>query len=185
MYQSCDLQLYSQCPEDWANLAAFMQSFFYRVYWPEDAAQEPSFNWISSIAMSPLKLLPLTPSKTSWTQKYEVPVTRWTFFKPVRDPLILRQISNAYILLNLIPFTLVIIIWMLREIKTIVVVAMHVYLKNHSSKINKGYKSKDNDGWRWELNIFLKNSQFASLHFDFDHPLINNRGFFFPFFLVY
>ena len=41
---------------------------------------------------------------------------------------------------------------MLREIKTIVVVfvvvvvAMHVYLKNHSSKINKGYKSKDNDG---------------------------------------
>ena len=142
MYQSCDLQLYSQCPEDWANLAAFMQSFFYRVYWPEDAAQEPSFNWISSIAMSPLKLLPLTPSKTSWTQKYEVPVTRWTFFKPVRDPLILRQISNAYILLNLIPFTLVIIIWMLREIKTIVVVAMHVYLKNHSSKINKGYKSK-------------------------------------------
>ena len=37
---------------------------------------------------------------------------------------------------------------MLREIKTIVVVvvvvvvAMHVYLKNHSSKINKGYKSK-------------------------------------------
>ena len=40
---------------------------------------------------------------------------------------------------------------MLRKIKTIVVVvvvvvAMHVYLKNHSSKINKGYKSKDNDG---------------------------------------
>ena len=38
---------------------------------------------------------------------------------------------------------------MLREIKTIVVVAvvaMHMHLKNHSSKINKGYKSKDNDG---------------------------------------
>ena len=41
---------------------------------------------------------------------------------------------------------IIIIIWMLREIKTIVVVAMHIYLKNHSSKINKGYKSKDNDG---------------------------------------
>lgn len=163
-----------------------MQSFFYRVYRPEDAAQEPSFNWISSIAMSPLKLLPLTPSKTSWTQKYEVPVTQWTFFKSVRNPLILRQISNAYILFHLIPFTLVILIWMLREIKTIVVVvvvvAMHVYLKNHSSKINKGYKSKDNDGWKWELNIFLKNSQFASLHFDFDYPLINNSGFFLAFF---
>lgn len=86
-YQSWDLQLYSQCPEDWANLAAFMQSFFYRVYWPKDAGQEPSFNWISSIAMSPLKLLPLTPSKTSWTQKYEVSVTQWTFFKSVRNPL--------------------------------------------------------------------------------------------------
>lgn len=163
-----------------------MQSFFYRVYRPEDAAQEPSFNWISSIAMSPLKLLPLTPSKTSWTQKYEVPVTQWTFFKSVRNPLILRQISNAYILFHLIPFTLVILIWMLREIKTIVVVvvvvAMHVYLKNHSSKINKGYKSKDNDGWKWELHIFLKNSQFASLHFDFDYPLINNSGFFLAFF---
>ena len=41
---------------------------------------------------------------------------------------------------------IIIIIWMLREIKTIVVVAMHIYLKNHSSNINKGYKSKDNDG---------------------------------------
>ena len=106
------------------------------------------------------------------------------FLNQLETLFILRQISNAYILLHLIPFTLVILIWMLREIKTIVVVvvAMHVYLKNHSSKINKGYKSKDNDGWRWELNIFLKNSQFASLHFDFDHPLINNKGFFLSFF---
>ena len=32
--------------------------------------------------------------------------------------------------------------------------------------------------------IFLKNFQFASLHFDFDHPLIHNRGLFsFLFFL--